>query len=240
MKKILFIGSPMFCLVAAQHLSQKNEIHLIELHAEIGMPTSQPGFIHDFDLLADYLTKDQLLFLKPYDNQPGWGLRSEWVTKHLAMNAANKGVHIHTRTRIISIENQNGQYLVNYLGAGPQANNHLLVDIIVDGSPYVPSAPGGLQHTLPEHLNFKYPELGVTTNWFGGTALTTDCQEVPEQAWTFDRAEGLSEVWFEGKSNWTPKHGWIEYIESLLPFTASQRTIDAQITEGKRLSGAIL
>ncbi len=237
MKHVLFIGGSIASLVAASHLSNHCKVSLIELHAEVGMPSGQPGFIHDLSLLNSYVSEEQLKFLKPDDNEPGWGLRSEWLTKHLAMNAAHTGTTIHTKTRITSIKVENDQFIVEFQGGGRASKDSIIVDRVINSAHYIPSAPGGMQHTVDEHSMIEYVEPTVTTSWFGGTALTSDCQSLPETAWTFSRSEGLSEVWFEGTPNWQPNHGWIEQIHANLPFSAQHRTIDAQILEGMRLAG---
>ena len=235
MSRILCIGGSIANLIAAHHISSKNEVTLIDVHAELGMPCSHPGFILELDSLKPYITEEQMEFLKPYPNEPGWGLRSEWLTKLLALNVAEQGVNVHTRTRITSIEKKGEEYLVSFQGAGPTSKSILTFDKIIDGSTHVPPAPGALQHTFEASLDLLSPDFGVRTEWFGGTTLTTDCIEVPEACWRFDRSGGLSEVWMEGLPSWIPQHGWIEQISSPLSFNASQRTIDAQIAEGKRL-----
>ena len=45
MSRILCIGGSIANLIAAYHMSTKNEVTLIDVHAEIGMPCSHPGFI---------------------------------------------------------------------------------------------------------------------------------------------------------------------------------------------------
>ena len=235
MSRILCIGGSIANLITAHHMSSKHKVTLIDVHAEIGMPCSHPGFILELDSLKPYMTEEQMEFLKPHSNEPGWGLRSEWLTKLLALNVAEQGVNIHTRTRITSIEKKDEEYLVSFQGAGPTSKSILVFDNIIDGSTHVPPAPGSLQHTFEESLELPSPDFGVRTEWFGGTTLTTDCIELPETCWRFDRSGGLSEVWMEGTPSWAPQHGWIEQISSPLSFNASQRTIDAQITEGKRL-----
>lgn len=238
MKRALLIGGSIATLVAASHLSKTTDVIVIELHAEVGMPSAQPGFIHDLKLLNPYLTDEQLKFLKPFDNEPGWGLRSEWLTKHLAMNAAQNGATIHTKTRITSIQNENEQFIVEFQGGGRSSKDSIVVDRVIDASHHIPPAPGAMNHNFTEDSTIEVVEPRVTTSWFGGTALTTDCESLPETTWSFSRNEGLSEVWFEGSPSWQPKHGWIEQIHSNLPFTAHQRTIDAQILEGMRIAEA--
>ena len=239
MKKYLCIGGSIANLIASYHLAQHSEVHVIEIHAEVGMPTSQPGFVSDMELLSPYLDEEQFKFLRPHANESGWGLRSEWLTKHLAMNAAQQGVTIHTKTRITSIAPENDQFIVEFQGGGPTPRSHLTFDHIIDASMCVPEAPGNLQHTIDSKLEI-YTALKDQTPWFGGTALTTDCGEIDSEAWSFNRTEGLSEVWFEGEPTWEPKHGWIEQVRSNLSSEAAQRTIDAQILIGRRISEAFV
>ncbi len=237
MKKYLCIGSSISNLIASSQLAQHSEVHLIEIHAEVGMPTSQPGFVNDMELLSPYLDEEQLKFLRPHANEPGWGLRSEWLTKHLAMNAAQQGVIIHTKTRITSILPKGDQFVVEFQGGGPTPRSNLTFDHIIDASMCVPEAPGNLHHTIDPKLEI-YTALKDSTLWFGGTALTTDCAELGTDVWTFNRAEGLAEVWFEGEPTWEPKHGWIEQVRSNLSSNPTQRTIDAQVLIGLQISEA--
>jgi hypothetical protein len=238
--RILCVGGSVANLIAAYNLSQQHDVTLIELHAEIGMPSCQPGFIANLKKLEPYMTEEQMEFLHPHPNESGFGLRSEWMTKLLALNAAQQGVNIHTRTRIINISYDTDGYHVHHQGAGPNSKETLHFDTIIDASTHVPEAPGSLQHQIDEHIERTSPDFGIVATWFGGTALTTDCNVLPESAWKFDRAEGLSEVWFEGDPPWTPHHGWIEQMTSHLSSRVELRTIDAQIDQGHHLSEALL
>ena len=66
----------------------------------------------------------------------------------------------------------------------------------------------------------------------GGTALTSDCTDIPPTITTYNRYEGLTEVW-QKNPKWIPKHGWIESISCQLPLLEENRTIDAQIHAGR-------
>lgn len=237
MNRIVCIGGSIANLIAAYHLSETNDVTIIDVHAEIGMPCGQPGFLLHPNKLQPYMTKDQLEFLRPHSNEPGWGLRSEWMTKLLALNTAQQGAKILTRTRITSIALENEIYTVKFSGGGPTSTSTIEANQIIDASHLVPKAPGSLQHTIDQTLELITPKFSEITEWFGGTALTSDCLELPESAWKFDRSEGLSEVWFEGSPQWQPTHGWIEQITAPLPSASQQRTIDAQIDEGRSLAG---
>ena len=237
MTRIVCIGVSIANLIAAYHLSETNDVTIIDVHAEIGMPCGQPGFLLHPNKLQPYMTKDQLEFLRPHSNEPGWGLRSEWMTKLLALNTAQQGAKILTRTRITSIALENEIYTVKFSGGGPTSTSTIEANQIIDASHLVPKAPGSLQHTIDQTLELITPKFSEITEWFGGTALTSDCLELPESAWKFDRSEGLSEVWFEGSPQWQPTHGWIEQITAPLPSASQQRTIDAQIDEGRSLAG---
>ena len=236
-KRIVCIGGSIANLIAAYHLSEDNDVTIIDVHAEIGMPCGQPGFIQSLDKLKPYMTQDQLEFLKPHSNEAGWGFRSEWMTKLLALNTAQQGAKILTRTRITSIALENKMYTVQFSGGGPTSTSTLMADQIINASHFVPKAPGSLKHVIDPSLELTIPQFTGTSEWFGGTALTSDCDGLPESGWRFDRSEGLSEVWFEGSPQWQPAHGWIEQIIAPLPSPPEQRTIDAQIDEGRSLAG---
>ena len=237
MNQIVCIGGSVANLIAAYHLAETNDVTIIDVHAEIGMPCGQPGFLQHLDKLQPYMTIDQLEFLRLHPNESGWGLRSEWMTKLLALNTAQQGAKILTRTRITSITFENEIYTIQFSGGGPTSTSTIEANQIIDASHLVPKAPGSLQHTIDPTLELLQPKFSEITEWFGGTALTSDCDGLPESAWKFDRSEGLSEVWFSNGPQWQPTHGWIEQITAPLPSLDHQRTIDAQIDEGRSLAG---
>ena len=73
----------------------------------------------------------------------------------------------------------------------------------------------------------------------GGTALSKDCTDLPEQAYVLPRSEGLTEVW-QRVEFWKPRHGWIETIQNSLPLNIEERCIDAQILQGRKISSRLI
>lgn len=208
------------------------------MNQEIGLPSITPGYIEKKQYLEQYLTEEQLSFLQLTPHNEGWTLRSEWALKHLAHVAANAGVQIHTRTRVLtSYEITNG-FMVEYQGAGPNSAGQLECTHLVDDTQFCFSAPGSKQHTTEPIPSIIRPEYGVFTQFFGGTALTRDTEKTPENSTLYHRHEGLSEIWMQEKE-WTPQLGWIEFIECTLPTDPTYRTIDAQIIEGRRIAKTI-
>ena len=51
MNRIVCIGGSVANLIAAYHLSEKNDVTVIDVHAEIGMPCGQPGYLYNLDKL---------------------------------------------------------------------------------------------------------------------------------------------------------------------------------------------
>ena len=68
MNRIVCIGGSVANLIAAYHLSETNDVTIIDVHAEIGMPCGQPGYLYHLDKLQPYMTKNQLEFLRPHPN----------------------------------------------------------------------------------------------------------------------------------------------------------------------------
>ena len=189
MKSIVFVGGTISNMISAIEMSGDYVVTVIELNAEIGLPCTAPGHIHNLDLLKTYLDSNQMEFLQPYPFTGGYTLRSEWVLKHLGSIAAHKDVNILTRTRITECFVLNDTFTVEYIGAGSKESGQI------------------------------------------------ECN-YPENIYSLQRHEGLTEVWQESPV-WSPKRGWIETITCSLPQRIQNRTIDAQILEGRRIVSLI-
>ena len=218
-------------MISAIELSDLFKITIFELNAEIGLPSISPGIITNIQILDSYLTSEQLKFLQPNKLANGYALRSEWVLKHLAVVAAEKGVEIFTRTRISQSFSTEQGYSIEYIGAGPSNMGQIDCDYLVDDRQWTYNSPGSKQHNITIQPTIL-PDFGQFTGVHGGTALTTDCTHIPKEVISFSRHEGLTEVW-QKNQHWIPLHGWIESISCSLPINKSQRTIDAQIRVGK-------
>ena len=105
--RIALIGGTIEALILAHHLLEKNDVVIIEMEAELGLPVNHPGRVIDQNLLDTYFTSEQQTFLALQSNPDGWGCRWDWIMKHLAANIARHGVQFLTRTRVLSSTKKN-------------------------------------------------------------------------------------------------------------------------------------
>lgn len=237
-KSILLIGGTYSNLITAIELSDTHKVMLIELNAEIGLPSISPGHIEDKEILTQYLTPEQIKFLQLHPFENGFTLRSEWGLKHLAVLAAQKGVEIFTRTRITHCFETDEGFSIEFQGAGPNGSGQTHYDFLINDTQWTYQAPGSKQHTLPESKKIQTPDFGKFIQMYGGTALKNDCHNTPKSAILLPRFEGLTEVW-QTSEDWVPEKGWIEIIDCFLPSSIEKRCIDAQILEGRRISNVL-
>lgn len=238
MKSIIFIGGTFANLAAALELVDSHEIKIFELNAEIGLPSKSPGHLKTKTHLSKYLTSGQIEFLQLHPFSDGYTLRSEWGLKHLAVHAAQKGIEIFTRTRITNCFETPSGFTVEYQGGGPDSSGQFDCQSLVNDIQWTYQAPGSKQHTLPNSENIHIPQFGNFVEMHGGTALSKDCTNLPENIYSLPRSEGLTEVW-QLTEKWTPHHGWIETIQSTLPIQVENRCIDAQIKQGWTISNLL-
>jgi len=225
-------------MISALELCSKYHITILELNAEIGLPSTSPGHVYDLNLLETYLDSTQMEFLQPYSIEHGYTLRSEWVLKHLGSIAAKNGVNVLTRTRITECYTSPTGFTVEYIGAGLKQSGQIECEHLVDDRQWTYSAPGSKQHNLGGLNDTIQPDFGEFIHIHGGTSLSSDCTSLPEQVYSLPRHEGLTEVWQETPV-WNPQHGWIESIECFLPRELAKRSIDAQIIEGRSIAEKI-
>jgi hypothetical protein len=232
MKSVVFVGGTISNMISAIEMSEDYTVTVFELNAEIGLPCTAPGHIRDLSLLESYLDSAQMSFLQPYPFAEGYTLRSEWVLKHLGSIAAYKGVNIFTRTRITECFDSGDSVALEYIGAGSKDSGQIECDYLVDDRQWTYSAPGSKEHNLNGLNEIQIPDFGEFIHMHGGTSLHSDCSNLPHNTYSLPRHEGLTEVWQEVPV-WTPRRGWIETITCFLPKIIENRTIDAQIIEGR-------
>ena len=238
MKSVVLLGGTYSNLITAIELSQTHQVTLIELNAEIGLPSISPGYIRDQELLTHYLSPEQIKFLQLHPFDEGFTLRSEWGLKHLAVHAAEKGVEIFTRTRITHCVETDDGFSIEFQGGGPNSSDQIQCHSLVNDIQWTYQAPGAKHHALPDSQKVHVPDFGIFGPMYGGTALKSDCKDFPDGITILPRFEGLTEVW-QVAENWKPNKGWIEIIECSLPNLIEKRCIDAQIIEGRRISNLL-
>ncbi len=235
MKSVVLLGGTFSNLITAIELSQTHNVTIIELNAEIGLPSISPGHIRDQELLNHYLSSEQINFLQLHAFDDGFTLRSEWGLKHLAVHAAKIGVEIFTRTRITHCVETIDGFSIKFQGAGSNRSDGIDCHSLINDIQWTYQAPGAKHHALSDSKKIHTPNFGTFGPMYGGTALKNDCQNVPNGITLLPRFEGLTEVW-QTSENWKPEKGWIETIDCSLPTSIEKRCIDAQIIEGRRIS----
>jgi len=73
MKSIGLVGGTFSNLIIAIELAETHQITLIELNAEIGLPSSSPGYIQNQNTLTNYLSQQQIDFLQIHSIDDGFG-----------------------------------------------------------------------------------------------------------------------------------------------------------------------
>ena len=176
--RIALIGGTIEALVLAHHLLEKNDVIIIEMEAELGLPVNHPGRVIDPNLLDTYFTSEQQTFLSLQSNSDGWGCRWDWIMKHLAANIARDGVQFLTRTRVLSSTKKNQTIHLELTSTERDKPTILTVDRLVLTESSEKRGPGNRQHSLFPHspITLSFPD---TVPWFGGTVVSEDATSAP-------------------------------------------------------------
>jgi hypothetical protein len=225
--KIGIVGGSLQGILLSIQLASDHEITVFELDAEIGTPAWHPGYILNPDLLNLFLTKEQRSFLMLKQCQDGWGMRWEWLMKHLTIVAAQRGVSLRTRTRIQQTTEDAGYIVVETSSNETSQPSTFTFDYLIN-TETLHQKPGSLKHTFQHSHTIEYP-FEESVSWFGG--ILSD-QHLPT-AFPFapklilPRSDNLTELWWNTDNYWTPKEGYIEEIRISLPEDKSKISFDA-------------
>ena len=157
----------------------------------------------------------------------GWGMRWEWLMKHLTIVAAQRGVSLRTRTRIQQTT-EDGDYIVVETSSNEtsQPSTFTLNHLIDAQTPH--QKPGRLKHTLHQNHTTQYP-FEELIPWFGGILsshhLPATVPLAPELI--LSRSDNLTELWWNTENYWIPEEGYIEEIRISLPKNTSMISFDA-------------
>ena len=221
------VGGSLQGILISLYLTPEHNVTLFELDAEIGTPAWHPGYIIDPSLLDPFLTEEQRSFLLMKKNPMGWGLRWEWLMKHLTIVAAQKGVHLRTRTRIHQTT-QDGPITIVETSSNETSQptvfpfHHLI-------NAQIPSTkPGGLQHCLGQHHCIDYPFL-ETIPWFGGIISSDHLPNIVPNSpsLVLHRGDNLVELWWNNSNSWNPPKGYLEEMRTHLPSDVFQTSFDS-------------
>lgn len=250
MPNLVIIGGSIESLIFSILCSSKHEVTLIDIHPEIGFPSSTPGFIKDKEVLQKYLSEEEIEHLKILKNPDGYALRCEWLFKLLTINAVSKGVNVLLRCRIVDVLQNGGQTVVETVGGVNSGEGGIICDQLFDLRQFSAIAPGGLQHSfsvddcnnspVTKALLSQEISLSQQIEHWGGLVIAAECQNTaPNAVLQLLRGDGLCELWYDEKPTWSPKTGWIEVMENTNPDELVQMTIDKSIAFGESLFHSI-
>ena len=226
---VVLVGGTAEALVLSHHLATEHTVSIVELEAELGLPVQFPGRVVDRSLLSDYFTDEQISFLMLRENVDGWGCRWDWIVKHLAANAARKGVQCYTRTRILSCTTTEAGTVIHLSSNERDLPSHLFADRVIAMHPVEPSGPGRRRHQWSPHSPERFPETTHIT-WFGGSVLPSDATRAPDPTLTLERGDDMTEVWWSSPPTWTPLHGFIEQCCLQLPSDVDLLSFDGVVS----------
>lgn len=206
----LIINDGLKGLVCAIELAKTGKkVIIIDERQEIGTPVNTPGLIrtqevYNWITTFDLSTKTNINSF--FYNEENWyGLRMEWLEKSLVRIATSHGVEIFLKTRVTSVNKNNGGEYVTISGAG-RNNNSKLSGVIIDCT----------GNNLFNNLQVK--------KWFGGVANGHDMPyEWRENGWVDEklmipRKDGTIECWTTNRELFVePNSGWLEIMNNNLP-----------------------
>ena len=225
---IVLIGGTIEALLVAEHCSKDHTVSIIEIEAELGLPSVHPGRFIDVDLFKSYFTEEQLEFLCMQANSEGWGCRWDWVLKHLAANVARQGVQFFTRTRVLSSTKHDEKIILELNSSERATPIRLISDRVVLFSDPSTGGPGGKNHNFhPSQPETFHPLPSVS--WFGGTVLSKDVESPNSAELVIQRADGMTELWWKGSPTWKPTHGFIEQCTNYLSPDVNHLSFDSVV-----------
>ena len=226
---IVLIGGTIEALLVAEHYSRDHTVSIVEIEAELGLPSVHPGRVIDIDLFKSYFSEEQLEFLSMHANSEGWGCRWDWVLKHLAANVARQGVQFFTRTRILSSTEQGEKIVLELNSSERDTPIELIANRVILFSDPPTGGPGGRNHNFhpfqPETFH-----LFPSVPWFGGTVLSKDVDNSHFAELVIQRADGMTELWWRSSPTWRPTHGFIEQCTNHLSPDVNHLSFDSVVS----------
>lgn len=226
---IVLIGGTIEALLVAEHYCKDHTVSIIEIEAELGLPSVHPGRFIDIDLFKSYFSEEQLGFLSMHANSHGWGCRWDWVLKHLAANVARQGVQFFTRTRVLSLTEQEKGIILELNSSERATPIELITDRVVLFSDPSTGGPGGRNHNFQPSQPETF-HLVPTVPWFGGTVLSKDVDNSNSAQLVIQRADGMTELWWSGSPTWKPTHGFIEQCTNHLSPDVNHLSFDSVVS----------
>ncbi|MCH1541156.1 MAG: hypothetical protein L7S56_06995 [Candidatus Poseidonia sp.] len=226
------VGGSLEGLLLAIELAPLHDCIIFDIEPEIGTPSWNPGWILDPSLLETYLSLEQIEFMLLHENPQGWGFRWEWLIKHLSVVAAQRGVQLRTRTRILNTEKNDDGIDLQLSITESQHSANTFVNVLIDVQNHHESGVGTKQHNLnPDYLLTPFYESKQQL-WFGGlTTKKTEKPGDPQPILILQRSDGLKELWWDRPISWRPKSGFIEETKVSLPDALEELSFDAKLAQ---------
>jgi hypothetical protein len=225
------------CAIHLHHQENNLKITIIDVRAELGIPTLRPGIFRNRQIL-----ENQLFSLGITDSQStpimiGKGaLRREWLVKAMAIKATQTGSIISPRTRLLEARNSE-EILIITEGAGPLKEAELRCDLLVIATGLDPDPIDGVVPTtlsLPNDERIMRPRKQLTnqSDWYG--AVYSRGSVTGENMGL--RSDGTLELWVQGEIDF--QDNALERMRCL----ANQKlpNIEESLAEGHHLSDKVL
>ena len=211
MTHFLIIGGGISGLSCAKFIQEQSNGHIItilEKNAEIGYPQTRPGLIENQELLKEYSSFKQM---------GTTGCRRTWAAKSISQHLTARGVDIHVRTRVQSLNP------LTFHGAGPTFTDSY--DIMIDAT----------NNQFPSEDNIISQSRGENSEFVGGVALGGRRFDTPEILAI--RSDNTIECWYHAKLPQI-EGGWLEIMHG--SFNSEEASIDSSFERGKLLAEAAL
>ena len=205
--KILIVGAGIVAYGSAfAALNDGHEVDIVDHSIEFGLPNVWPSVLLDRNSIPLSFSTDQQF--------EGFGssFRHEWIMKGMSIELARLGAEYLHRTRIVSsVQENNGLYSVELIGAGQQ-NGVFEYDKVIDTTQdtWIPWAK---PHNISQVSNTYHVEREEAVGYVHLQSNTCDFNDAIYQ---IHRQDGLSESWYQGDHTTTSRKV-IEIISTVLP-----------------------
>ncbi len=223
-----------------------DRITLLDARAEVGSPAHKPGLLNHGDvwqpLLHSWGLTDQT-YLHPTSSGL-IGLRREWLEKSLAIGAAERGVHLFVKTRIIFSEFIGSRCRLICSDVGGLEGGVWEGDLVVDALGRPPAALAKeTDHTvLSSSSENNLISIGesndhIESPWLG--IISSDQLATTPGVRSFRRGDGTWETWHQGSRNALDRESSLEEFSGTFSSFESA-CVDASLVRGVALAQAAL
>ena len=222
---VLIVGAGLVaygCAYAA--LQYGHKVHVADHSIEFGLPNMWPSVLLERDSIPLSFSTDQ-----NFEGSDS-SFRHEWIMKGMSIELARLGAEYLHRTRIVSsVQDNNGQYNVEFIGAGQQ-NGIFEYDRVIDATQdtWIPWAK---PHNISMVSNTYHVEREEAV---GYVHLQSNTSEFNDAIYQIHRHDGLSESWYQGDHT-TTNRKVIEIISTMLPVNHALWDCSVRFQTGMKL-----